>query len=238
MSTPPMRDLVALPAPEASVLLLIDCQPLQYLYSHDPTTVSEAVLGLAAAAETLGVPTVLTTLAEEDNGLLIRPLRDIFADHEPIDRLLVDCWGDPRVRDAVLATGRKSLIMAGMHTETSVCTPALRAVGEGLDVYVVADACGGVTIESHEGIVQHMARSGVIPVSWEVGGAAWLRERDRRAAAVSADAVATRATTALRCPSPGRVRSLPARSSGCRPASPARGQGPAMDPQAAGETVR
>ncbi|MFI6253595.1 isochorismatase family protein [Streptomyces sp. NPDC051016] len=206
-----MRDLVALPAPEASVLLLIDYQPLQ---------------GLAEAAEILGVPTVLTTLAEEDNGLLLRPLQDIFADHEPIDRLLVDC------------TGRKNLIMAGMRTETSVCIPALRAVGEGLDVCVVTDACGGVTIESHEGIVRHVARSGVIPVSWEVGGAGWVRERDRRAATVSADAVGTRATTAFRCPSSGRVRSLSARSPGCRPASPALGQGSGMGPQAAGETVR
>ncbi|MEU1342190.1 isochorismatase family protein [Streptomyces sp. NPDC005827] len=238
MSTPSMRDLVALPAPEASVLLLIDCQPLQYLYSHDPTTVSEAVLGLAAAAEILGVPTVLTTLAEEHNGLLVHPLQDIFAGHEPIDRPLLDCWADPRVTDAVLAAGRKNLIIAGMHTETSVCIPALRAVSDGLDVYVVTDACGGVTIESHEGIVRHMARSGVFPVSWEVGGAAWLRERDRRAATVSADAAGTRATTALRRPSSGRVRSLPARPPGCRPSSPARAQGPAMGPQAAGEAVR
>ncbi|MFJ9711738.1 isochorismatase family protein [Streptomyces sp. NPDC101234] len=192
MSTPHLRGLVALPVPEASVLLLIDHQPPQYLYSHDPTTVSETVLALAETAQALGVPTVLTTLMAERNGPLLHPLQDVFGEHKPIDRPLVDSWDDRRVTDAVLGTGRKNLIIAGMHTETSVCMPALRAVGEGLDVHVVTDACGGVAAESHDDIVRHLARTGVTPVTWELAGAAWLRERARRATGTAPGTAVTR----------------------------------------------
>ncbi|MFG2957587.1 isochorismatase family protein [Streptomyces sp. NPDC048291] len=120
MSTPPMRGLVALPPPEASVLLLIDHQPLHYLYSHDPTAVSATVVVLAEAAKALDVPTVLTTLARGHNGPPLHPLQNVFGEHQPIDKPLVDSWDDQKVTDRVLATGRRNLIISGLHTETSV----------------------------------------------------------------------------------------------------------------------
>ncbi|MFJ9558611.1 isochorismatase family protein [Streptomyces fuscichromogenes] len=196
MFTPPMRGLATAPPPEASVLLLIDHQPLQYLYSHDPKAVSETVLELARAARSLGVPTVLTNLAEEHNGPLLQPLQNVFGDRRPIDRPSVDGWDDRRVTDAVLASGRKNLVIAGLHTETSVCRTALRAVGEGLDVHVVTDACGGVTAESHDGIVRHLARAGVIPVTWDQVGAAWLGERAQGAIPAAADSAVPRSDAA------------------------------------------
>lgn len=53
-------------------------------------------------------------------------------------------YPDPAVVDAVAATGRPKLILAGLWTEVCVVLPALSALAQGYQVYVVADACGGV----------------------------------------------------------------------------------------------
>jgi nicotinamidase-related amidase len=60
-----------------------------------------------------------------------------------IDRTTINTWEDPKVVDAVKATGRKQLIIAGLWTEICVAMPALQAAGEGWDVTVITDASGG-----------------------------------------------------------------------------------------------
>ena len=69
-------------------------------------------------------------------------------------------------------TGRKKLILAGLWTEICVAMPAIQALAEGYDVFVVTDACGGVTAEAHDMAVRRMERAGVVPITWMVVGPA------------------------------------------------------------------
>ncbi|MFG1667848.1 isochorismatase family protein [Streptomyces sp. Y7] len=161
------------PIPGESVLLLIDHQPLPYLHSHAATAVAANAIALAEAARAHDVPTVLTTVVEEHNGALLQPLQDAFASQRPIQRHLISPWDDHRVQDAIAATGRTQLVLAGLHTEDAVTMSALRATTEGLAVYVVTDACGGVMAETHELAVERMARAGVTPVTWAAIGRTW-----------------------------------------------------------------
>ncbi|ANS70421.1 putative hydrolase [Streptomyces lincolnensis] len=179
MSTPPQSGPDALPTPAQSVLLLIDHQPLPYLYSHRPTTVFGNVLSLAKAAEACRVPTVLTTSTEEHSGPLLQPLQVLFPDRGPITRTVTDPWQDRRVVDAVQATGRKNLVIAGLYTETCVTLSALHAADEGYAVHVVTDACAGVTAEAHELAVRRMALAGVVPVTRAAVGTRWAPHRTR-----------------------------------------------------------
>lgn len=144
MSNPSRTGLDALLTPEESVLVLIDHQPFQFanLNSHEPTMVVNNVVGLAKAAKAFGVPTVLTTVLEERGGLLIQGIQDVFPEQKPIDRTFINTWQDERVVDAVKATGRKKLILAGLWTEICLAMPAIQAAGEGFEVYAVTDASG------------------------------------------------------------------------------------------------
>ena len=160
--------LGALLTPEESVLLLIDHQPFQFanLHSHEPTMVVNNVVGLGKAANAFGIPTVLTTVLEERGGLLIQPLQDVFPDQKPINRTLINAWEDERVVDAVKATGRRKLIIAGLYTEICVVMPTIQGLGDGYEVYVVTDASGGVSHEAHEMAVQRMIQAGAVPITW------------------------------------------------------------------------
>ena len=160
--------LGALLTPEESVLLLMDHQPFQFanLHSHEPTMVVNNVVGLGKAANAFGIPTVLTTVLEERGGLLIQPLQDVFPDQKPINRTLINAWQDERVVNAVKATGRRKLIIAGLYTEICVVMPTIQGLGDGYEVYVVTDASGGVSHEAHEMAVQRMIQAGAVPNTW------------------------------------------------------------------------
>lgn len=170
--------LDALLTPEESVLVLIDHQPFQVanLHSHEPTLVVNNTVGLAKFAKLFDVPTILTTVIEERGGRLIQAIQDVFPDQKPINRTSINTWEDRRVVDAVEKTGRKKLIIAGLWTEICVAMPAIHALDEGYDVFVVTDASGGVTAEAHDMAVRRMERAGVVPVTWLVVSSEWQRD--------------------------------------------------------------
>jgi len=178
MTTNTKTGLEALLTPAESVVVLIDHQPFQFanLNSHEPTLIANNVIGLAKTAKVFGVPTVLTTVVEERGGYLITGLQDVFPDQQPINRTFINTWEDRRVVDVVEKTGRKKLLLAGLWTEICVAMPAIQALEEGYDVYVVTDACGGVTPEAHEMAVRRMVRAGAVPITWMAVLGEWQRD--------------------------------------------------------------
>jgi nicotinamidase-related amidase len=183
--------LDALLTPEESVLLLIDHQPFQFanLHSHEPTMVINNVVSLAKTAKVFGVPTILTTVVEERGGYLLQGLQEVFPDQKPINRTFINTWEDSRVVDAVRATGRKKLLIAGLWTEICVAMPAIQALDEGYAVYVVTDASGGTTREAHDMAVQRMVQAGVVPVTSGVVMAELQRDWAREATVAGLAAV-------------------------------------------------
>ncbi|MDF9805656.1 nicotinamidase-related amidase [Streptomyces sp. HB372] len=178
MSTQNKAGLNALLTPEESVLVLIDHQPFQFanLNSHEPTMIVNNVVGLAKAAKVYNVPTILTTVLEERGGLIVQGIQDVFPEQKPIDRTFINTWQDERVVDAVKATGRKKLILAGLWTEICLAMPAIQAAGEGFEVYAVTDASGGVSAEAHDMAVRRMVQAGVVPITWLAVMGEWQRD--------------------------------------------------------------
>ena len=170
--------LDALLTPENSTLLLIDHQPFQFsnLHSHEPTMIVNNTLALAKTAKVFGVPTVLTTVVEERGGYLLKALQDVFPDQKPINRTFINAWQDKRVVDAVKKTGRKKLVIAALWTEICLAMPVLHALGDGYDVYFVADASGGVSVEAHEMAVRRMIQAGAVPMTWMAVQGEWQRD--------------------------------------------------------------
>ncbi|MBX4420958.1 isochorismatase family protein, partial [Mycobacterium tuberculosis] len=86
----------------------------------------------AKAARVFKVPTIVSTIvAKGFAGPLLADLQAVNPDQQPIDRTVINAWADARVRDAVRATGRKKLIIAGLWTDNCVMLPALAALKDG-----------------------------------------------------------------------------------------------------------
>src|SRR6476660_6981459 len=160
--------LDALLTPENCVVLLIDHQPSQLanVNSHDPTMVINNVTGLAKVAKAFDVPTILTTIGAARGGEIFKQIQAVFPDQKPIDRSFINSWEDRRVVEAVKKTGRKKLVIAALWSEMCLAMPAIHAMGDGFDVYVVPDASGGVTVESHDMAIRRLVAAGVQPITW------------------------------------------------------------------------
>jgi nicotinamidase-related amidase len=160
--------LDALLTPENCVLLLIDHQPFQLanVNSHEPTMVINNVTGLAKTAKAYGIPTILTTVTEERGGVIFKQIQAVFPDQKPINRTFINAWEDRRVVEAVKRTGRKKLVIAALWSEMCLAMPAIHAMGDGYDVYVVTDASGGVTPEAHDMAIRRLVAAGAQPITW------------------------------------------------------------------------
>jgi nicotinamidase-related amidase len=179
--------LASLLRPEDSVLVLIDHQPYQLsnLNSHDPHAVVNNSTALAKAAKAFGVPTILTSVVADRGGLIFPHITDVFPGQEVIDRTFINTWEDKKVVDAVKATGRKQLIIAGLWTEVCVAMPAIQALGEGWDVTVITDASGGVSVEAHQVAIQRMIAAGANMITWLALTAEWQRDWARTDQAIA-----------------------------------------------------
>jgi nicotinamidase-related amidase len=177
----PVRDPAhdSLLTPHNAVLALIDYQPEQYAgvgsMDRDELVLNVTLLGQLATA--FDVPVVLTTVYVKHGMTGTNPeLRDALPGVPEIDRTTMNSWEDPDFHAAIKKTGRKKLILAGLWTEVCVAFPALDAIREGYDVYVVADAIGGVSKVAHDSAMQRMIQAGAHPIT--VLGLACELQRD------------------------------------------------------------
>lgn len=169
-------------SPQESVVLLVDHQPQMFFgtTNADRGGIINASVGLAKAAKVFEVPVVLTTVASETfSGPLLPQLEAEFPGVQPIDRTTMNCWEDQRVVDAVKATGRPKIVMAGLWTEVCISLASLSATEQGYQVYVPTDACGGVSIAAHENAISRMTQQGIVPTTWLTTMLEWQRDWGR-----------------------------------------------------------
>jgi nicotinamidase-related amidase len=155
--------------PEECVILLVDFQAgLGFGVESMPRqiVVNNAV-ALARTAAAFKVPIIASTSATRVySGPLLPGLREALPSVKAIERRSMNVWEDDTARNAVIATNRKRLIIAGFLTEACVSFPALSALKDGFEVFVVSDACGGLTPQSHEFALRRLEQAGARLTSW------------------------------------------------------------------------
>ncbi|NBN63849.1 hydrolase [Pannonibacter tanglangensis] len=155
--------------PDNCVFLMIDHQVglMQFLTSIDPMQLKHNILGHAKTAKAFSIPVIMgTSWPQGPNGPTMPELKALFPDVQVIDRPYVNFWNDPASRAAVEATGRRKLVISGLATEVCAAFPALSALREGYEVYVVVDACSDFNPLITDVTVRRLAAAGVIVTTW------------------------------------------------------------------------
>ncbi len=171
MSSLPIRDKKAdhLLTAENAALIIIDYQPAQVnsIASMDRQLLVNNICGTAEAAKLYGMPMVVSS-ANVTTGLnkpTIPQLEKRLNGIPVIDRTGLNAWEDAAFVEAVKATGRKKLIMTALWTEVCLAFPALDALREGYEVYMVVDAVGGTSKAAHDAAIRRMESAGAISIS-------------------------------------------------------------------------
>jgi nicotinamidase-related amidase len=158
----------ALLTPNDHALIMVDHQSQMAFATHsiDAVTLRNNAALVAKSAAGFDVPTILTTVAEKSfSGPIFHEIKGAFPNAEVIDRTTMNSWEDGKVTDAVNRIGKDRLVIAGLWTSVCIVGPALSALDQGFEVYVIADACGDVTDEAHERAMQRMIQAGVRPMT-------------------------------------------------------------------------
>lgn len=165
-----------------AAVLLVDHQAglLSLVRDIDPDRFKNNVLALADIATYFQLPTILTTSFEDGpNGPLVPELKAQFPDAPYIARPgQINAWDNEDFVQAVKATGKKQLIIAGVVTEVCVAFPALSALEEGFEVFVITDASGTFNAMTRDAAWQRMIAGGAQLMTWF--GAACELHRDWR----------------------------------------------------------
>ena len=153
-----------------AVVLLVDHQAglLSLVRDIDPDKFKNNVLALADLAKYFNLPTILTTSFENGpNGPLMPELKALFPNAPYIARPgQINAWDNEDFVKAIKATGKKQLIVAGVVTEVCVAFPALSALEEDFDVFVVTDASGTFNAISRDSAWQRMTLAGAQLLNW------------------------------------------------------------------------
>lgn len=155
-------------APSNHVLIMIDHQSQMAFAtkSIDAVTLRNNAALVAKAAREFKVPTILTTVAEKTfSGPLFDEIKSVFPDTDVIDRTTMNTWEDARISERVNRFDKAKVVFAGLWTSVCIVGPALSALDQGFEVYVIADACGDVSDEAHQRAMERMVQLGARPMT-------------------------------------------------------------------------
>jgi nicotinamidase-related amidase len=155
---------------EDCALLLIDYQKEMFEVIRSETEADLVELHvrlLAKTAKALDMPIVLSTVGVGFgfNGPTLPRILAELDGIEPIDRSSMNAFEDQAFRDAVQATGRKRLIIGGLHTEICLTFATVQALHDGYDVMFVTDAVGGRSQTAHRTGIERLSHAGAVPTT-------------------------------------------------------------------------
>jgi nicotinamidase-related amidase len=165
-----MKPSPKLLSPDNHALVLIDFEG-QMAFATKSISMNELrnnVAVICGASKIFNVPTIVTTVAEESfSGPVFPEIEEVYpmATSGYIDRTTMNTWEDEAAYKAIVGTQKQKLVFAGLWTGVCIVGPALSALEENYDVYVITDACGDVSDEAHERAIQRMIHAGVKPMT-------------------------------------------------------------------------
>jgi len=154
--------------PTDHTLIMIDFQSQMSFAtkSIDAVTLRNNAALVSRAAAGFGVSTILTTVAEKSfSGPMFGEITDAFPGQKLLDRTSMNTWEDAGVIAKVNEIGKSRIVLAGLWTGVCIVGPALSAIDQGFEVYVIADACGDVSTEAHDRAMDRMVQVGARPMT-------------------------------------------------------------------------
>jgi nicotinamidase-related amidase len=155
---------------EDAVALFVDHQSglVSLVQDFSPAEFKNNILAFGDIAKYYKLPTILTTSFEDGpNGPIMPELKELFPDAPHIARPgQINAWDNEDFVQAIKATGRKQLIIAGIVTDVCVAFPTLSALEAGYEVFVVVDASGTFNDVVRHAAWARMAAAGAQLMGW------------------------------------------------------------------------
>jgi nicotinamidase-related amidase len=155
--------------PQDAVVLFADLQAgiVELTRTNPLERLKTGVRSLAKLAKLFGIPAIVSGIRGEDGSpaKVISEIAEGMGDLPTHHRTTCDSFLNEEIVSAIKTTGRKTLLISGVATELVVQLPALTASDQGYRVYVVLDACGGMSERTEQAALHRLAKAGTTTVS-------------------------------------------------------------------------
>ncbi len=154
---------------ETAALILVDLQAghLGAIQTISPDLLTRNVAALTQVAKLYALPVILTGAKQPPpGGTFLLEVTELLPGHAVIERTTANAWNAPEFVAAVVATGRRQLLFAGVALDIGVALLALSARAAGYEVAVVVDATGTTDARVESAVLMRLAASGIALVSW------------------------------------------------------------------------
>ncbi|MEC5215549.1 nicotinamidase-related amidase [Actimicrobium sp. GrIS 1.19] len=154
------------PADHTLVMIDFQSQMAFATKSIDAVTLRNNAALVAKAAAAFKVSTILTTVAEKTfSGPMFDEIKSVFPGQKVFDRTSMNTWEDSAVIGEVNRLGKSRIVLSGLWSSVCIVGPAMSAIDQGFEVYVIADACGDVSDEAHQRAMERMIQQGARPMT-------------------------------------------------------------------------
>ncbi len=150
----------ALANADDSVLVVIDPQEKLVRMIHNREEVVEATVRLIRFSAVFQLPVVLTEHYPQGLGYTVEEVKGALSEYNPVIKRVFSCFGVPEFEEALISTGRKRLVVAGIETHICVSQTVMDALQRGYQVHVVADATGTRKRYDHEIALERLRQAG------------------------------------------------------------------------------
>src|SRR6476660_1642820 len=165
-ATPTPGKLLLSPSDHTLILIDFQSQMAFATRSIDLVVLRNNAALVANAARIFNVSTIPTTVAEKTfSGPMFDEIKAAFPKATFFDRTSMNSWEDKGVVKEVNRIGKRRIVLAGLWTSVCIVGPALSALDQGFEVYVIADACGDVSDEAHGRAIERMVQAGARPIT-------------------------------------------------------------------------
>lgn len=155
--------------PQDVVILFADLQAgiIELSRTNPLPRLKTGVLGLAKLAKLFDIPVIVSGIQAEDGSPAnVTPeIAQALGPQPTHHRITCDSFLNPEILAAIEATDRRTLLISGVATELAVQLPALTAASLGYNVFVVLDACGGISERTEQAALHRLAHAGATTVS-------------------------------------------------------------------------
>jgi hypothetical protein len=154
--------------PSTTVILFADLLAgiIELAATSELSRLRRAVSAPAKLARLFDIPAVATTVPSPVGTVSVIPaIAGALGELPQYMRTTTDAFIHTQTRDALLGTGRKTLLISGVATEIIFQHSALSGAARGLDVQVAVDARGGLSQRTEDAALRRLVQAGVVTTS-------------------------------------------------------------------------
>jgi nicotinamidase-related amidase len=150
--------------PNDVVILFVDLQQgiIELSKTIALDRLEKGVHGLSKLAKIFGIPVIVSGVPGQDGSApkMIPQIAEGIGGYAVHQRSTADSFRNEAILAAVKATQRHTLLISGVSSEVAVQLPALTASDLGYRVFVVTDACGGMSERTEQAAIHRIAKAG------------------------------------------------------------------------------